>query len=300
MTATAQAAPGGSAIVTRPPPGAVVWAIALAGVAGAAAAATLAMTTGRTSEPEWQAGLFAWIVLTYTVGGAIAWWRRPDSRFGPLMVAAGAAMFVSSLYFADSAALFTLGQAFDLIPAALVLHVFLAYPSGRLGGVAERAIVAVAYVCAVGLQVVNMTLGNYGPDNLPEVTQDPDAGLIVTRVQLTTLSACMLAGVVVLVVRRRRAGRPVRLWVALLIDSFAPSPGGCCSSAAESSWWSSGRGAARSRAGVTGRRRSARPRSRCGVSWTRSTRGAPSRRDGARAPRSGRLPRRCAASARSS
>ena len=66
-----------------------------------------------------------------------------------------------------------------------------------------------------------MTLGNYGPDNLLEVTQDPDAGLVVTRVQLTTLSACMLAGVVVLVLRRRAAGRPGRLWVALLIDSFA-------------------------------------------------------------------------------
>ena len=198
-----------------------MWAVALVGVAASAAAATVVMTTGRTTEPEWQAGLFAWIVLTYTVGGAIAWWRRPASRFGPLMIAAGGAMFVSSLYFADSAALFTLGLAFDLIPAALFLHVFLAYPSGRLGGAAERAIVTVAYVCAVGLQVVNMTLGNYGPDNLLEVTQDPDAGLVVTRVQLTTLSACMLAGVVVLVLRRRAAGRPGRLWVALLIDSFA-------------------------------------------------------------------------------
>ncbi len=221
VSATAQAVPGGSPIVARVPSGAVVWAVVLAGIAGSAAAATVAMTTGRTTEPEWQAALFAWIVLTYTVGGAIAWWRRPDSRFGPLMIAAGAAMFVSSLYFADAAALFTLGQAFDLIPAALFLHVYLAYPSGRLGGAAERAIVAVAYLCAVGLQVVNMTLGNYGPDNLLEVTQDPDAGLVVTRVQLTTLSACMLAGVVVLVVRRRKAGRPARLWVALLIDSFA-------------------------------------------------------------------------------
>jgi signal transduction histidine kinase len=208
-------------VPARAPSPAALWAIALAGVAGSATAATVAMTTERTTEPEWQAGLFAWIVLTYTVGGAIAWWRRPDSRFGPLMIVAGAAMFVSSLYFAGSAALFTLGQAFDLIPAALFLHVYLAYPSGRLGGVVERAIVAVAYLCAVGLQVVNMTLGNYGPDNLLEVTQDPDAGLVVTRIQLTALSACMLAGVGVLVVRRRAAGRPARLWVALLIDSFA-------------------------------------------------------------------------------
>jgi hypothetical protein len=193
----------------------VLWAIALAGVAGSSVTVALALTTERTSEPEWQAGLIAWIVLTYTVGGAVAWWRRPDSGFGPLMAAAGGTMFLSSLYFADSAAVFTVGQAFDLIPAALFLHVFLAYPSGRLGGVVERVVVVVAYACAVGLQVVNMTLGNYGPDNLLEVTQDPDAGLVVTRVQLTTLSACMLAGVVILVVRRRAAGRPGRLWVAL-------------------------------------------------------------------------------------
>jgi signal transduction histidine kinase len=53
------------------------------------------------------------------------------------------------------------------------------------------------------------------------VTQAPDAGLAVTRVQLTTLSACMLAGVAVLAARRWSAGRPARLWVALLIDSFA-------------------------------------------------------------------------------
>ena len=221
MDATAHAVSGGEVHPARAPSAPVLWALAVAGVAASATAATVTMTTGRTSEPEWQAGLFAWIVLTYTVGGVIAWWRRPDSRFGPLMIAAGAAMFVSSLYFADPAALFTLGLAFDLVPAALFLHVYLAYPSGRLRGWIERAIVATAYLCAVGLQVVNMTLGNYGPDNLLEVTQDPDAGLVVTRVQLTALSACMLAGVVVLAVRHRAAGRPGRLWVALLIDSFA-------------------------------------------------------------------------------
>jgi len=40
-------------------------------------------------SPGVQATLVGWIVLGYVVSGAIAWWRRPDSRFGPLMVAAG-------------------------------------------------------------------------------------------------------------------------------------------------------------------------------------------------------------------
>ena len=69
MTATAQAALGGSPIVARAPSGPVVWAVALAGVAASAAAATVVMTTARTTEPGCQAALFAWIVLTYSVGG---------------------------------------------------------------------------------------------------------------------------------------------------------------------------------------------------------------------------------------
>ena len=223
MIASAQAAPGGSPIVARPPSGALLWAIGLAGVAASAAAATVAMTTGRTTEPEWQAVLFAWIVLTYTVGGAIAWWRRPDSRFGPLMVAAGAAMFVSSLYFADAAALFTLGQAFDLIPAALFLHVYLAYPSGRLGGVVP------AGDRGRRLRLRRRPAGaqddarRFGPDNLLAMWDEPDAGLIVDRVQLTALSACMPRrgrGAAGPPAARTPAGRCGGRWVALLVDSF--------------------------------------------------------------------------------
>ena len=89
MNATAHAEPERGVTPARAPSPAALWAIAVAGVAASATSAAVAMTTERTTEPEWQAGLFAWIVLTYTVCGAIAWWRRPDSRFGPLMIAAG-------------------------------------------------------------------------------------------------------------------------------------------------------------------------------------------------------------------
>ena len=54
-----------------------------------------------------------WMVLGYVLAGLVAWWRRP-SRFGPLMVAAGFTIFVSSLSWANGSVLFTIGIAFDL------------------------------------------------------------------------------------------------------------------------------------------------------------------------------------------
>jgi hypothetical protein len=33
--------------------------------------------------------LAVWVTLSYVFGGLFAWRRRPDSRFGPLMIAAG-------------------------------------------------------------------------------------------------------------------------------------------------------------------------------------------------------------------
>jgi signal transduction histidine kinase len=53
------------------------------------------------------------------------------------------------------------------------------------------------------------------------LTTEPGAAGVLLRVQLVTSSALALAGIGVLAARRRRAGRPLRRWVALLTDSFA-------------------------------------------------------------------------------
>ena len=128
MIASAEAAPGGSPIVARPPSGALLWAIGLAGVAASAAAATVAMTTGRTTEPEWQAVLLEWISVPYIVAGLVAWARRPDSRLGPLMVAAGPTL-AGDAAVRRRGGLRTIGALFDIVPAALFLHVYLAFPT---------------------------------------------------------------------------------------------------------------------------------------------------------------------------
>jgi signal transduction histidine kinase len=188
-----------------------------------AIAAALAHASDHLSEPAVQAGLMCWIIATYVLGGLVAWRRTPESRFGPLMIAAGFVAFLSALWYSNVALAFTFGQVLDLVPAAVLLHVFLAYPTGRLERPAERALVVAAYVIALAPVPARMALGGFGPDNLLELTSDPGANLVVTRIELVALSATLVAGVGLLLIRRRGAGWAARRWPSILIDSFSLS-----------------------------------------------------------------------------
>ena len=100
-----------------------------------------------------------WITVPYLVSGLIAWWRRPVSRLGPLMLAAGFVTPLSLLPFADNPIWVSVGELFEVLPAAMYLHVFLAYPTGRLRGHAERITVVSGYVATLVLTVVKVMLG---------------------------------------------------------------------------------------------------------------------------------------------
>ena len=199
-----------------------LWLIALAGCAAAAGTMTLALTSDHGgADRGLQAGLSDWIVLSYVFSGAIAWWRRPESRFGPLMVAAGFLIALTTVRAANAGLPYTLGWTLDLLPAVVFLHVYLAFPTGRLQRRAERALVIAGYTIALGVQIVGMLLGGYGPRNVLAIVHEPEAAETLLRAQLIALSVLLLAGVAMLGQRRRRAGRPARRSIALLVDSFS-------------------------------------------------------------------------------
>src|SRR5437764_10388120 len=202
-----------------PGPG-VLRAIVAAGVAASGASVGLALESDHVSDPVVQSGLIDWITLPYIVSGVVAWWRRPESRLGPLMVAAGFVTFLSTLQWTSSDVPFTVGQTLDLVPVALFVHVFLAFPSGRLQRRFEAWLVAATYAMAIGLELVGMVIGGFGSHNLLELTSQPGAAQTLEHVQLLGLSALSLGAIVVLVARRRRTGRPLRRSLSLLIDSF--------------------------------------------------------------------------------
>ena len=209
---------------TAPPSPLTLTAVAVAGCAAAAFSFVAALQHpslgAELGEPLVVALLSNWLTASYVLCGLYAWWRRPDSRFGPLMVAAGFANFISTLSWTTNAVTFTLGQALDLLPPVLFLHVFLAFPTGRLRDPFERALVASAYVAAVVLQVTRMTFGGFGEDNLIELTHNEQAALHTLRVALLTMSGFCLAGVALLLVRSQR-GRHLRRSRVVLVDAFA-------------------------------------------------------------------------------
>jgi signal transduction histidine kinase len=197
----------------------VLVAIAVAGLAVAACFTAFGLTNHDVSGI--QIALLAWISLPYIAAGLVAWWRRPESRLGPLMIAGGFVSGLSALQFAEHDLTFTFGALFDLLVIALFLHVYLSFPDGRLRSKFEGWLVALAYASAVGLQPLRMAFFDFGPHNLLEVSLRPEVSQVVERIQLWSLAGCCLVGFGLLLARRRREGRPRRRSIALLVDTFA-------------------------------------------------------------------------------
>jgi signal transduction histidine kinase len=181
----------------------------------------LAFTSDHVPEPGIRVALLDWVVLPYILAGLVACWRRPESRFGPLMVAAGFVMFLSGLQWSNQAVPYTIGLTFDLVLVAVFLHVFLAFPGGRLESRTAYGLVAVAYAVALGLQLFKMGLGAGGPDNLLAIAAEPAVANTVEDVELLGLAAISLAGLAALTLRGHRGDGPRRRSIALLVDSFA-------------------------------------------------------------------------------
>ena len=178
MTATAQRAPGGGAIAARPPAPGALWAIALAR-ASPARGHGRAGADHRAHDRAGVAGGAARLDRAHLHGRRrrrlVAPPRQPlraaDGRRGRRDVPVLALLRRRRRRCSRS------GRRSTSSPRRSSCTSPWPIPAAASAASCERAIVAVAYACAVGLQVVNMTLGNYGPDNLLEVTQDPDAGL---------------------------------------------------------------------------------------------------------------------------
>jgi signal transduction histidine kinase len=205
----------------------VLWAIALAGCAAAAGVFVISYDLDE-AAPVVDAVLVAWIVLSYVVCGLIAWSRRPESRFGPLMVTAGFGPLLSRLSEVDASLPQTIGEVCRLLPVVLFLHVFLAYPNGALEGRLERTLVTVGYSAVLGFALVAMMLGPSGRKSLIATSSRPAAADVMLGIGRLAAAAVALAALILLFVRVRSARRPVSrklvracLALALITLAFA-------------------------------------------------------------------------------
>jgi signal transduction histidine kinase len=194
--------------------------VAVLGGAAAALSVWLAFESDHVDQPGIQAALMGWVVLGYVLAGVVAT-ARSLGPFGPLMIAAGFGIALSSLSWSNGAVLFTIGIMFDLVAGAVFLHVILAFPTGHLRSRLEVGLVVVAYFTAFALQIVGLLLGGFGDDNALNVTDDADAATDLLHAQLVVLAAVSLISFVILLARRRTASRKLARSLALVIDSFS-------------------------------------------------------------------------------
>jgi signal transduction histidine kinase len=198
----------------------MLWALAVTGLGILTGVLILGVASARLEPGALRVFLIAWIVVPYVLGGVIAWWRRPASRFGPLMLLTGFVMGLTPMQWSSQPLVHSIGNLFDMVPAALFLHVFLAFPGGRLRDRSERVLVAVTYAVTLGLQVVKLLIGA-NPDSLFTVVDVPDVGNIVEKIQLTMVSVCLVVGVVLLHRRRSNRSRLRRRPATLVVDAFS-------------------------------------------------------------------------------
>jgi len=93
------------------------------------------------------------VAWSFVVAGLVAWNRRPDNRTGPLMTLVGFAWLCAGLTESPNDLSFTAGMILGSLWAPLLLHLLLAYPSGRLTGRA-RWVVAAGYIDTVGVSLL--------------------------------------------------------------------------------------------------------------------------------------------------
>src|SRR4051794_9155203 len=85
------------------------------------------------------AGAFAWCFA-----GLAALRRRPENRTGRLMLLVGVAWLGSLLAFTSVSLLYTVGLFLGTVYFAVLVHLLLAFPSGRLTGRLDRIVVVAA------------------------------------------------------------------------------------------------------------------------------------------------------------
>jgi signal transduction histidine kinase len=199
--------------------------IAVAAFAAGIGAAWIELTSTLVGDNVPTAAIALIVGWSYVASGLIAWRQRPANVLGPVMLATGFAWFATFLGAWRQALPFTVGYVFQNLYLLGFVFLLLTFPSGRLTGRLDRALVGLTAALTVVLQLVWLvltpgrpTLCSNCPDNLLQIGGNDAISNDLLAVQRTAgvAAAMVAAGVIVLRWRRasvaeRRAAAPV-LW----------------------------------------------------------------------------------------
>jgi signal transduction histidine kinase len=196
---------------------AFTWAVTGAAVAAVVTGAVALAHGAARDQTTTLAAVTLVAACSFVASGLVALRRRPDVWTGALMIAAGFSLFAGTLANFDSAVPFTIGLVMAPLPAAIVGHLVLAFPDGRLHSTAERVVVTGAYFVVVVLQIVMLMFMGFEnvtgcpcPRNLLFIRDDMSLHSAIMTTQRVLGIVLAVAAGVILVRRWQRASGPLR------------------------------------------------------------------------------------------
>jgi signal transduction histidine kinase len=142
--------------------------LAAAGVAACVVAVAIALSGTDSSEPGLVAAVRA-LTAGLPIGvGLYAWYRRPRTRFGPLLVAAGFGWFLTTFAESSNSVLYSVGRVSGWIVELGLVYLVLAFPTGSLPARVDRVLVAAGAAMLVTLWLPSALLTDGYP--LPSYT----------------------------------------------------------------------------------------------------------------------------------
>jgi hypothetical protein len=173
----------------------------------------------------WVLLLFSAVGLGYVLAGLLAWSRRPSNRTGPLLCLGGFTLLLAALQNTDAPGLVAVGLILGEAPIAVILHILLAFPSGRLERPLPRMLVGAGYVITIVLQAPRYLFSS-SPAVL-EVADRHDLAHIGVVIQDSAGAVVLVLAALVLALRLRAATRQQRRVLGLLYGHLRdPVPGG--------------------------------------------------------------------------
>lgn len=136
--------------------------------------------------------LWVSIVVLYFASGLIAIWRQPHNPFGSLLLLAGIAHWCAGMLTVPVLGLAVIGSLTRSLPLAILIHIILAFPTGRLPGRQARVAVVLAYVTSTVLELPSVLLDAAGPVRLAD--HGPAAAIldVLGALQRPAGLACLL------------------------------------------------------------------------------------------------------------
>ena len=200
---------------SRPLTRALGW---LGGGVGFLAATVVILVASSPERPVWVNLLFPATGLVYLVAGLVAWRRRPSNGIGPLLIFGALVWMAASLYNTGVPGLVAIGLIVATLPLALVIHLVLAFPSGRLPDLASRLTAGGAYVVTGVFQAPLYLFGEAPPPfEVLQVATRPDLAELGHLVQRILAFVLVAATAAIMVRRMRRVERSRRRVIGPLV-----------------------------------------------------------------------------------